>query len=393
PLAALVAGLAAFAGLHGLARAATRDDPSAAPSMPRRRFLAASGGVAAGAVVAGVGGEVLSRRVDVAASRAAVGPLVPTVPSPPIPANAAFPELGTPTFLTPPAEFYRVDINLTVPRLRAQDARLRITGLVDREVELSFDEIRSRRLVEHPITMTCVSNYVGGPYVSTSTFLGVPLTDLLAEAGPRPEATQLVGRAVDGFTIGTPLRRVVEADDRAMLVIGMGGEPLLPEHGFPMRVVIPGLYGYVSATKWLTELELTTFDFDPYWERRGWDGDPEGIVTIKTASRIDAPGPFERVPAGEVTIAGTAWAPTIGIARVEVRLDDGPWRDAELGAEVNVDTWRMWFLRVPLGPGLHTATVRATDRSGYTQTPERVEPINPGPDGSTGWHGVTFTAV
>lgn len=393
PLAALAAGIAAFAGLHRLAGNAARDAEPTATSMPRRRFLAASGGVAAGAAIAGIGGELASRRIDVAASRAAVGPLVPAVPSPPIPAGAAFPELGTPPFLTPPADFYRVDINLTVPRLRAQDARLRITGLVEREVELTFEEIRSRPLVERTITMTCVSNYVGGPYVSTSTFIGVPLTDLLAEAGPLPEATQLVGRAVDGFTIGTPLQRVLDAGDRALLVIGMASEPLLPEHGFPMRVVVPGLYGYVSATKWLTELELTTFDFDPYWEQRGWDGDPEGIVTIKTSSRIDAPGPFEQVPAGEVTIAGTAWAQTIGIERVEVRVDDGPWQDAELGTEVNLDTWRMWFLRVPLGPGSHTATVRATDRTGYTQTAERVEPINPGTDGSTGRHGVTFTAT
>lgn len=241
--------------------------------------------------------------------------------------------------------------------------------------------------------MTCVSNYVGGPYVSTSTFIGVPLADLLAEAGVRPEATQLIGRSADGFTIGTPLRRVLQAEDGALLAIGMGGEPLLPEHGFPMRTVIPGLYGYVSATKWVTELELTTFDVDPYWEQRGWDGDPEGIVTIKTSSRIDAPGPFERVPAGEVTIAGTAWAQTIGVDRVEISVDDGPWEETVLGTEVNVDTWRMWRAHRNLDPGLHSVTVRATDRSGYTQTAERVDPINPGPDGSTGLHSNTFTVA
>jgi DMSO/TMAO reductase YedYZ molybdopterin-dependent catalytic subunit len=224
-------------------------------------------------------------------------------------------------------------------------------------------------------------------------FIGVPLTDLLLEADVRPEATQLIGRSVDGFTIGTPLRRVLEAEDRGMLAIGMNGEPLLPEHGFPMRTVIPGLYGYVSATKWLTELELTTFDVDPYWEQRGWDGDPEGIVTIKTSSRIDAPGGFARVPPGEVTFAGTAWAQTIGIARVEISVDDGPWEETELGAEVNVDTWRMWRARRTLDTGLHTVTVRATDRSGYTQTAERVDPINPGPDGATGLHSTTFTVA
>ncbi|MDN5749780.1 MAG: molybdopterin-dependent oxidoreductase, partial [Pseudonocardia sp.] len=290
-------------------------------------------------------------------------------------------------------QFYRIDINLTVPRLRAQDARLRIHGLVDREIVLSFDDIASRPLVEKTITMECVSNFIGGPLVSTANFIGVPLAELLAEAGPLPAATQLVGRSVDGFTIGTPLRRVLEAGDDALLAIGMNREPLLPEHGFPMRTVVPGMYGYVSATKWVTDLELTTFEFDPYWEERGWDNDPENIVSIKTSSRIDAPEPFARVPAGEVTVAGPAWAPTVGIARVEVRLDDGPWVDAELGAEVNVVTWRMWYTRVQVAPGLHAVTVRATNSSGEIQTAERVPPINPGPDGATGRHNITFIAV
>jgi DMSO/TMAO reductase YedYZ molybdopterin-dependent catalytic subunit len=394
PVASLATGLAVFAGLHALARrrGAAGPDATGRP-LRRRRFLAASGLVAAGAALSAAGGVLLAGRVDVAASRRAVGALVPAVPAPPIPPGAAFPESGTPTFLTRPADFYRVDINLTVPQLRAQDAVLRITGLVERELELPFDEIRARPLVEKTITMTCVSNFVGGPYVSTSNFIGVPLADLLAEAGPLPEATQVIGRSVDGFTIGTPLQRVLDAGDSALLVIGMDREPLLPEHGFPMRTVVPGLYGYVSATKWLTELGLTTFDTDPYWEERGWDGDPDLIVTVKTSSRIDAPGPFERLPAGPVTIAGTAWAQTVGIERVEVQLDGGSWEEAELGDEVNLQTWRMWRLTRELAPGSHTAIVRATDRSGYTQTAERVGPINPGTDGSTGWHGVTFTTV
>ncbi|WP_300007570.1 molybdopterin-dependent oxidoreductase [Pseudonocardia sp.] len=386
PLAALATGLAAFVLLHARARAAARPDAG------RRGLLLASGGVAAGAALGGLGGRLLADRVDVGASRRAVGPLVPAQPAPPIPPGAAFPELGTPPFLTPAADFYRVDVNLTVPRLRAQDAVLRIHGMVDREVELPFAEIAARPLVERTITMTCVSNYVGGPYVSTANFVGVPLGDLLAEAGVRPDAEQLVGRAVDGFTIGTPLDRVLGNPD-ALLAIGMNGEPLLPEHGFPLRTVVPGLYGYVSATKWLTDLELTTFAFDPYWEQRGWDGDPEGIVPIKTSSRIDAPAGFARVPAGEVVLAGTSWAPGRGIAAVEVSLDDGPWLPAELGAPVNTLTWRMWYLRVPLGSGLHTATVRATDRTGQVQTAERVDPINPGPDGATGRHTVTFTVA
>ncbi|MDN5861722.1 MAG: molybdopterin-dependent oxidoreductase, partial [Pseudonocardia sp.] len=359
----------------------------------RRGLLLAGGGVAAGAALSGLGGFLLAGRVDVEASRRAVGPLVPARPAPPIPPDAAFPELGTPTFLTPPAQFYRVDTQLVVPRLRAETASLRIAGMVERELRLSFEQIRSRPLVEKTITMTCVSNYVGGPYVSTANFIGVPLADLLAEAGPLPGATQLVGRTADGFTIGTPLRWVLDAGDEALLAIGMNGEPLLAEHGFPMRTVVAGLYGYVSATKWITELELATFDFDPYWERRGWDGDPAGIVAIKTSSRVDAPGPFARVPAGEVSIAGTSWAQSVGIAAVEISIDDGPWQNCELGAAVNPNTWRMWRARRKLAPGVHTVTVRATDMSGYTQTAERVDPINPGPDGATGRHSVTFTAL
>lgn len=385
PLAALVTGLAVFAVLHARARMDSRRDAG------RRGLLLGFAGAAVGAALAGVGGALLAGRGDVAASRRAVGPLVPARPAPPIPPNAAFPELGTPAFLTPASEFYRVDINLSVPQVRAEEAVLRIHGMVDREVELPFSDIAARPLVERTITMTCVSNPVGGPYVSTANFIGVPLADLLAEAGVRPDAEQLVGRAVDGFTIGTPLDRVLDPD--ALLAIGMNGEPLLPEHGFPMRTVVPGLYGYVSATKWLTELELTTFAFDPYWERRGWDGDPDGIVPIKIASRIDAPAGFARLPAGEVVLAGTSWAQGAGIAAVDVRIDDGDWQPAELGAEVNPDTWRMWYVRAPLRPGRHTASVRAIDRAGTVQTADRVDPINPGPDGATGLHTVIFSVV
>ena len=395
PVAALVAGLAAFWLLHRLGATPRADDAEARPPriLARRRFLVGSAGVAAGAAVAAAAGSVLERRVDVAASRRALGPLVPSTPAPPIPADAAFPHLGTPTFLTPSADFYRIDINLSVPQLRAEDATLRITGLVDREVKFSFDEIRRMPLVEKTITMTCVSNEVGGPYVSTSNFIGVPLMQLLDRAGIRSQATQVVGRSVDGFTVGTPLDLLRAAKDDALLAIGMNREPLLPEHGFPMRTVVPGLYGYVSATKWLTELELATYDFKPYWVDRGWDGAPPGVVPIKISSRIDAPGPFQRVSGGEVTVAGTAWAQGRGIAQVEVRFDDGEWQPAELATEVNPNTWRMFKLTRTLPPGLHKVTCRATDRSGVTQPQQRLRLINPGPtpDGSTGWHSIDFS--
>jgi len=235
-------------------------------------------------------GFALGGRIDVEASRRAVGPLKPALPAPPVPPDAAFPDLGTPTFITPSPDFYRVDINLAVPQLRAEEAVLRITGMVDEPTEFTFDEIRRMPLIEKTVTMTCVSNPVGGQYVSTSNFLGVPLMGLLEKAGVQPGATQVVGHSADGFTLGTPLQMIRDAGDDALLVVGMNREPLLPEHGFPMRTVVAGLYGYVSATKWVNELRLTTYDVEPYWVERGWDGKPPGLAPIKISSRIDAPG-------------------------------------------------------------------------------------------------------
>lgn len=390
PVASLVAGPAVFWWLH---RRAQPHDTPAPGGVDRRRFLVGSTAAAAGALVAGAGGFALTRRIDVTASRRGVGELIPTTPAPPIPESAAFPELGTPTFLTPSSDFYRIDINLTVPQVRAEDAVLRITGMVDDPLEFSFDDLRSMPLVEKTITMTCVSNEVGGPYVSTSNFIGVPLLGLLERAGIRDGAEQVVGHSVDGFTLGTPLDLLREAGEHALVAIGMNREALLPEHGFPIRTVVPGLYGYVSATKWLTELELTTYDVQPYWVRRGWDGRPPGVAPIKISSRIDAPASFQRVSGGRVTVAGTAWAQGRGISRVEVRFDQGPWQEAELATEVNVNTWRMFRLTTPLAPGQHMVTCRAFDGSGQMQAEQRLPLINPGPvpDGSTGWHSILFT--
>lgn len=406
PAASLVVGLGVFWFLHRSAAAPRRadsdaeptsDDSAASPSGEgpgRRKFLVGSIGAAVGAVVAGWGGFALANRIDVGASRKAVGKLIPTTPAPPIPPGAAFPELGTPTFITPAADFYRIDTNLTVPQLRAEGATLRITGMVDKPYELSFDEIRSMPLVEKTITMTCVSNEVGGPYVSTANFIGVPLMEVLDKAGIQSGAQQVVGHSSDGFTLGTPLD-LMRASKEAMLVIGMNGEALLPEHGFPLRTVVPGLYGYVSATKWLTELELATYDFKPYWVQRGWDGQPPGVVPIKISSRIDAPTSFQQVPRGAVTVAGTAWAQGRGISRVEVKFDKGDWQTAELATEVNPNTWRMFRLTTSLPPGQHTVTCRAYDGQGTMQVQERLRLINPGPvpDGSTGWQSILFTAT
>jgi DMSO/TMAO reductase YedYZ molybdopterin-dependent catalytic subunit len=396
PAAALVAGVGVFWWLHGRARPPAAVVDVAPPNAwGRRRFLLGSVVAAVGAVVAGAGGVALARRVDVTASRQRVGALVPTTPAPPIPSGAAFPELGTPPFLTPAADFYRIDVNLEVPQLRAEDATLRITGLVDEPVEFSFADIRAMPLVEQTITMTCVSNEVGGPYVSTANFIGVPLMDLLDKAGIQSGAQQVVGHSADGFTLGTPLDMLRATGKQAMLAIGMNGEALLPEHGFPMRTVVPGLYGYVSATKWVTELELATYDVKPYWVKRGWDGQPPGVAPIKISSRIDAPTAFQQLSGPQVTVAGTAWAQGRGISRVELRVDGGEWQPAELGAEVNRNTWRMFKLTMALPPGQHTVTSRAYDGEDVMQAEERLRLINPGPvpDGSTGWQSMIFTVA
>jgi hypothetical protein len=252
--------------------------------------------------------------------------------------------------------------------------------MVDNEVELSYADLLGRQLIERDITLTCVSNEVGGRYVGNARWLGARLDALLDEAGIAPGADQIVGRSVDGFECGFPVAALDGRD--ALVVVGMNGEPLPIEHGFPARLVVPGLYGFVSATKWLTEIELTTFaEFDHYWLRRGW----AQRAPIKLMSRIDTPRGLAKVPAGMVPIAGVAWAQTIGIGGVEVQVDDGPWQPAELAAAPSADTWRQWLFRWNAKPGRHSITVRATDRTGAIQTAARAEPI---PDGASGHHQI-----
>nr|WP_026316653.1 molybdopterin-dependent oxidoreductase [Actinokineospora enzanensis] len=388
PLASLVAAVVVFRGLHrqAMARLSTSEseDPGGADDS-RRAFLRTSTGVAVGAGVLGGLGQVLADRVDVEGSRAAIGPLKAAVPAPEIPPGADFSAVGTPKFITSNAEFYRVDTALSVPRLRAEEWKLKVHGMVAREVEFSYADIRSRPLVAKTVTLTCVSNEVGGPYISTADFLGVPLRDLLLEAGVSPLADEVFSTSSDGWTAGTPLDTLMDPKRGALLAIGMNGEPLPVEHGFPARMVVPGLYGYVSATKWLVDLEVTTFGTKTfYWEDRGW----ARKAPIKTQSRIDVPRGFAKVPAGRVAVAGIAWAQNTGIEKVEVRVDGGPWQSAELSVEVNNQTWRQWRTFFQLDKGSHRAEVRATDRAGYTQVEQRVDPI---PDGATGWHASLFT--
>ncbi|MGH3518463.1 MAG: molybdopterin-dependent oxidoreductase [Haloechinothrix sp.] len=380
PVASLLVGGGVFRWLHEWALRAQSADTRAQGADTRRRFL----GVAAGAGIAGAAGQWLVTRADPESARRAVGRLVPVRPARRVPAGAEFAADGTPTFLTPNADFYRIDTALVVPRRNTKDWRLRVHGMVERALTLSYADLRSRALVERTITLACVSNPVGGPYVSTANFLGVDLRDLLHEAGIRPGAEQLLSTSADGFTAGTPIDVVLEADRGSMLALGMNGEPLPVEHGFPVRMVVPGLYGYVSATKWLTDLEVTTWAArQGYWIPRGWARE----APIKTQSRIDAPASGSRLPAGTVVVAGTAWAPHSGIRRVEVSVDDGPWRIAELAEQVNVDSWRMWRAELRLAPGAHRVRCRATDGGGRPQTGTR-RPVLP--DGATGWHSVAL---
>ncbi|RRR96786.1 molybdopterin-dependent oxidoreductase [Glycomyces terrestris] len=293
---------------------------------------------------------------------------------------------GLTPYLTPNPDFYRVDTALVLPRILPEDYRLRIGGRVARPLELTYGDLLDRELLEREITISCVSNEVGGTLAGNARWLGVSLADLLTEAGPEPGADQVVSRSHDGWTAGTPTSACTDGRD-ALIAVGMNGEPLPLEHGFPVRMIVPGLYGYVSATKWLVELELSSFaDFDPYWVRRDWAAQ----APVKTFSRIDTPKPLTTIAPGRTTVAGVAWAQHRGIDRVEVRVDEGPWADAELAPVIGTDTWRQWQWALDAGPGRHKLEVRATDAEGDTQTQERATPF---PDGATGWHSIVVTAA
>ncbi|MFI1281924.1 molybdopterin-dependent oxidoreductase [Streptomyces sp. NPDC020858] len=358
----------------------------------RRRFLTAATAVVAAAGGAGLAGRGLSGRrgQGAVASRKALVLPAPASPAPPVPEGARLKDAGISPFTTPNRDFYRVDTALSVPKADAAAWRLRIHGKgVTAPRTYSLAELLVRPLIERDITLTCVSNEVGGPYLGTARWLGADLADLLRECGVRPPsqgggADQLVARSVDGMTLGSPVEDVMDGRD-AMLAVAMNGEPLPFDHGFPVRMLVPGLYGYVSACKWIADIELTTFDaYDPYWVRRAW----ARRAPVKTQARIDTPRPFARPAAGTVVVAGVAWAQRRGINRVEVRVDEGPWQDADLAAQHSVDTWRQWSYPWRAVPGGHTLTVRATDGTGEVQTEERARTV---PDGASGRHSVFVT--
>ncbi len=364
--------------------------PSIAELVPndRRRFLIGAAGTTAAAVVLGAAGRAGRRRYSVAGERRALA--VPTAADPlsPVPASVTAPVDGVSPFFTPNRGFYRIDTALSVPQVDVGSWRLRVNGMVERELELSYDDLRDRELVEADITLTCVSNEVGGKLLGTARWLGVRLDALLDEAGVAPDADQVVGRSVDGYTCGFPTAALDGRD--ALVAIAMNGELLPLEHGFPARLIVPGLYGYVSATKWLEQIELTRFDrFDQYWVERGWADE----APIKVQSRIDTPKGLASVPAGTVAVAGVAWAQTRGIDGVELQFDDGDWVATTLADERNVDTWRQWSYAWDATPGRHTIRVRAIERvaaggnpaDGPIQTAERSEPF---PSGATGQHQI-----
>jgi len=371
------------------ARGSRRENPAGASEVARpdrRRFLAAAGMAAAAAVVAGGAGDLLLRRFSAAAARSQVRLPRAAVQAPPTPVGADLKIPGVSSFFTPDTSFYRVDTDLVVPQVSPEQWTLHITGMVDHEVELTFAELLKLPLIEHDMTLVCVSNEVGGPYAGNARWLGASLPALLRRAGMRRGADQVLSASTDGMTISTPVATIMDGR-QALIAVGMNGQPLPLEHGFPARMVVPGLYGYVSATKWVTRLEVTTFARQrAYWTQRGYAAE----APIKTESRIDVPRPLARFPAGPVAVAGVAWAPHRGISAVEVCVDGGPWHVARLAAADGTDTWRQWTWAWSAAPGLHTLQVRATDGTGATQTPQRAGVL---PNGATGRDSVVVTVT
>jgi DMSO/TMAO reductase YedYZ molybdopterin-dependent catalytic subunit len=379
-LAAVAAGIGTFEVLSRTERSEPEFD------FDRRRFVLAGGALAVFAIAAASFSRVVGAASRRATASRALFRLPAATDAPKVPSGVDLKVPGLSSFYTSNADFYRVDTALIVPKLRTEDWHLKIHGMVDKEIEMDINDLLARPIVERDITLTCVSNKVGDQLVGNARWTGVLLKPILEEARPHAKADQVVTRSSDGFTCGTPTKAVMDGRD-AMLAFGMNGVPLPLEHGFPVRMLVPGLYGYVSATKWIVDMELTTFDaFDAYWVERGWDQK----APIKTQSRIDTPRDGRRIARGEIPIAGVAWAQHKGIAKVEVRIDDGPWRAAELSAEDTPDTWRLWVYRWNGRPGSHTIRVRATDKTGYTQTGHESPPP---PNGATGWHTINVAVV
>lgn len=366
--------------------------PSTAPDTDagwsRRRSLAGVGAIGVLAVIVAAGARGVNASREIASKAAGFSLPTPRTRAEEIPADAQVDVEGMPAYLTPNDDFYRIDTALAVPRVDPTTWELRIHGLVDRELTLTFAELLAEPMIEKHVTLTCVSNTVGGDLAGNATWLGVPVRTLLERVGVKDGADMVLSRSIDGFTASTPIEALTDDRD-SLIAVGMNGEQLPQDHGYPVRMVVPGLYGYVSATKWLTELTVTRFaDETAYWTDRGWS--ERG--PIKIASRVDVPRSFGKLSPdseGAVMLGGTAWAQQRGISAVEVRIDDGDWREAELGAEVSADTWVQWSLQwEDATPGDHSVSVRATGGDGEQQTDERANPV---PNGASGWHTIEFS--
>jgi DMSO/TMAO reductase YedYZ molybdopterin-dependent catalytic subunit len=391
--APVVAGVVALVMLQVLVRrcvqaAAAQAQPAGPGQDPARRtFLLWLGGTAAAAALtAVVASSIRSAQQGAARLRQAFRLPAPADPAEPIPAGATLPVAGITPLVTPNPDFYRIDTALAVPVVNVDQWRLKVTGMVGEELELDFDELAGQELAERYITLCCVSNAVGGDLIGNAKWLGWPVRELLARARPQAGADMVLSRSVDGWTASTPLEVLTDERD-ALLALGMNGEPLPLEHGFPVRLVVPGLFGYVSATKWVTELKLTRFeDETAYWTTRGWSA----RGPVKMSSRIDTPRNGARLDVGAVDIGGVAWSQHTGISAVQLRVDDGAWQDAELGAPISADTWRQYRYRWNAPAGRHRLQVRAIDAAGLVQTGERAPVV---PDGATGWHTVSVTVA
>ena len=384
----IVAVVAAVAGTQVLSlllgAGGTRADAAVpSPDWSRRGFLVRAGGLAVASSIAGIAGRRLLDGPVASASSLPALPRPVTVAT--IPAGADLGQPGVTPLVMPNESFYRIDTALIAPSVDAATWRLRIHGMVDREVSLSYADLGELPLIEQYVTIACVSNEVGGNLVGNAKWTGAKLRDVLAMAGVQPGATQLVGRSVDGWTAGMPTAWVMDPSREPMIALKMNDEPLPRNHGFPARLIVPGLYGYVSATKWLSDLELTTLEaFDGYWVPLGWSKDGP----ILTQSRIDTPRPGSTVAAGRVPVAGIAWAPDRGVRAVEVAVDDGPWQPAQVSLPISNATWVQWLFAwdaASAGSGSHAISVRATDGTGAVQTAESTPPA---PDGARGHHTI-----
>ncbi len=384
------AGLAEFAvGAVALDRLLVRGGtPDAVlgggmPDWSRRSLLIRTGALAFASVAAAAIGRTLleSQRLTKPDELPGVDDMVA------LPGGADLAIAGLTPIVVPTADFYRIDTALIVPNIDRSTWELRIHGMVDREVTLTYAQLIELPIIEQYVTIACVSNRVGGDLVGNAKWTGVRLRDVLDLAGVKPGATQMIGRSADGWTAGSPTAWIMDPDREPMIAIGMNDEPLPREHGYPARVIVPGLFGYVSATKWVRELEFTTLEaFDAYWVPLGWSKE----APVLTQSRIDVPSRSSTITAGPTQIAGVAWAPDRGVSRVEVSLDDGAFHDATLSAAISDATWVQWQYPWVATAGGHTVRVRATDGTGETQTDVVTRPD---PDGARGWHQIPFTVA